>query len=180
VTDTPPWELLAAAGEHRYDGEDVTQLQHALQAAAHAKAEGAPPALQLAALFHDVGHLLVKDAGAASAAGRDLRHERTGSRWLGRWYGDDVTGPIALHVDAKRVLARDPAYLVTLSDASRRTLALQGGPMGDDEAAAFRARPHAAEALRLRRWDDLAKDVDARVPGLEAWVETARGMAGDP
>lgn len=41
-----------------YGGEAVTQLEHALQCAAMAQAEGATPALVTAALVHDIGHLV--------------------------------------------------------------------------------------------------------------------------
>ena len=41
---------------------------------------------------------------------------------------------------------------------SVRSLALQGGPMSPAECEAFLALPHAQDALRLRIWDDHAKD----------------------
>lgn len=171
-----PWDLLGEA-HGRYDGEAITQLQHGLQAAAWGEREGASTALCLAALFHDVGHLLVEDAGAMSRAGRDDRHERSGAALLARWFGPEISEPVRLHVDAKRWLARDPAYVATLSEESVRSLALQGGPFDDEDAAAFLATPYARDALRLRRWDDLAKDPDARPPGLASWVPRARALA---
>lgn len=167
---TTPWEALAVA-EARYDGEVISQLDHGLQAGARALAEGASDALAVAALLHDVGHLPGPDPDLAAADGRDLDHEAIGARWLARWFGPEVVEPVRLHVAAKRLLARDPAYLESLSPASRRSLAVQGGPFTDDEAAAFRAGPFAEDALRLRRWDDLAKDPDAHPPGLEAWAD---------
>ena len=46
------------AGAAAYHGEAVSQAEHALQAAELAEREGAPDALVVAALLHDVGHLL--------------------------------------------------------------------------------------------------------------------------
>ena len=54
--------------------------------------------------------------------------------------------------------------LERLSPASVYTLGVQGGPMRGAELAAFAARPHAADACRVRRWDDLAKDPRGRPP----------------
>lgn len=173
MTPPTPWSLLLSGAGQRYDNEDVTQLEHALQAAALAREEGASEALQLASLFHDVGHLLVADAGKASLEGRDLQHERFGARFLSRWYGPEVFEPVALHVLAKRYLARDPAYLEALSAESRRSLALQGGPMSDAEAGDFRGRAFASDALKLRVWDDRAKVAGARVPDLDSWIGVA-------
>jgi predicted HD phosphohydrolase len=48
-------DLFSSKGAMQY-GEDVTQLQHALQCGALAQAEGACDALVLAAVLHDVGH----------------------------------------------------------------------------------------------------------------------------
>ena len=61
-------------------------------------------------------------------------------------------------MNCKRWLcASDPAYHDRLSDASKRTLVLQGGPMSPAEMAAWDTRPWTADAVRLRRWDDEAK-----------------------
>jgi predicted HD phosphohydrolase len=56
--------LYAKRGGLTY-GENVTQTEHALQCAALAQADGATPSLVVAALLHDVGHLLEQDEAAA-------------------------------------------------------------------------------------------------------------------
>lgn len=145
-----------------YD-EVVTQLDHALQTAALARADGADDALVAAALLHDVGHLLaLRDGGVADGdVVDDLRHEARGARWLVRLFPPAVTAPIALHVAAKRYrCAVDPTYHAGLSEGSRRSLVRQGGPMTADEVARFEANPAAAEAVRLRGWDDGGKRTD--------------------
>ncbi len=164
-----PLSLLIEAGSGRYGGEDITQLEHGLQCAALAQAEGAQETLVLAALFHDLGHLIHPDAETASEEGVDARHERIGAKALERAFGPAVADPVRGHVAAKRYLARAAAYRQTLSTESAHTLVLQGGPMNEDEAAAFMAAPGAEDALRLRRWDDEAKVPDAHVPRAESY-----------
>jgi phosphonate degradation associated HDIG domain protein len=154
--------LFATRGGARYGGEAVSQLEHGLQAAALAERDGAGDELVAAALLHDVGHLLHPHGDDYAEHGVDDRHEELGERYLRRHFAPGVAGPVRLHVPAKRFLcAAEPGYLATLSPASVRSLALQGGPMPPAETAAFTADPHAAAAIRLRRWDDAAK-----VPGL--------------
>ena len=164
--------------QHMYD-EAVTELQHALQSAELAAAEGAPEGLIAAALLHDVGHLLIGDLFPIEAElPRDFKHEEVAARYLARWFGPEVTEPIRLHVAAKRYLvAADPAYGATLSPSSVRSLAVQGGPMSAEERAAFEAQDGWAEALRLRRWDDLAKDADARTRPIAAFHPMLRDLA---
>jgi [1-hydroxy-2-(trimethylamino)ethyl]phosphonate dioxygenase len=158
---------LAEKGHGQYDGEAVTQLQHALQAATRAEREGAPPALVAAALFHDLGHL-VHDLGEdAAARGLDDRHEWRALGLLRRVLPPEVWEPVRMHVDAKRYLcATEAGYFASLSAASVKSLALQGGPMNAEEARAFAAHPQAEAAIRLRRYDEAAKDPAAKTPDL--------------
>jgi len=168
-------ELFDRWGRERYD-EDVTQLDHALQSAAHARAEGAADALVAAALLHDVGHLLdLRDGGHAPAPDADdapdLAHEARGARWLAPVFGPAVTGPIALHVAAKRYrCAVEPSYHEGLSDGSRRSLERQGGPMDAAEVARFERHPTHLDAVRLRGWDDAGKVTEGvEVGDLESY-----------
>jgi phosphonate degradation associated HDIG domain protein len=160
-------DVLERRGGADYGGERVTQLQHALQCAALAEAEGADAALISAALLHDIGHL-VHDLGHAPAArGIDDRHEMRGREWLRSRFGDEVTEPVRLHVDAKRYLtATDSGYFATLSAGSVRSLELQGGPFSPALAEGFIEMPHAAAAVRLRRWDEAAKVSGKPTPDL--------------
>lgn len=161
-------ELFATKGHAAYVGEPVSQLEHALQAAWHAEQDGADDALVAAALLHDIGHLLHKLPENVADEGIDTRHEHLGQAWLSRYCGEEVTEPVRLHVPAKRYLcATDPAYLAALSPASTHSLALQGGPFTPDEVSEFERRPHFERAVRLRRWDDLAKIPGLEVPGLD-------------
>src|ERR1700683_1285835 len=123
------------AGQKHYGESAVTQLEHAIQCAMLAEREGAASALVAASLLHDFGHLVNPDDRAAAARGEDGEHEIVAADYLARWFGDDVTLPIRLHVAAKRYLtAREPDYATTLSRASVLSLAAQGGPFSAEEA----------------------------------------------
>jgi|SRR5579883_1101411 len=160
--------LFATRGAGQYGGEPVSQSDHALQAALAAEQAGEPPDLIAAALLHDVGHLLHGHGEDCADRGIDDRHEELGVRFLRRAFGPGVTEPVRLHVPAKRYLtAVDPGYAARLSPASVQSLALQGGPMSAGECAGFEALPHAGAAVRLRRYDDQAKDPDLRPPGFD-------------
>lgn len=160
--------LLAELGAGRYGGEDVTQLAHALQCATFAQRDGASDSLVVAALLHDIGHLVNPKDEGASRRGIDAAHEKVGAGYLARWFDPAVTAPVAQHVAAKRYLCRaEDGYLARLSEESLRSLAVQGGPFSAAEAADFLARPYAGDAVALRRWDELAKDPEMATPGLD-------------
>jgi [1-hydroxy-2-(trimethylamino)ethyl]phosphonate dioxygenase len=160
-------QLLAERGQASYFGEPVSQLEHALQCASFAADERASNELIAAALLHDVGHLLHEQGKNAADEGIDTAHEELGQSWLSAHFTPAVTRPIALHVAAKRYLcATDSSYLAQLSPASLQSLQLQGGPMTAKEIASFEADEFARDAVRLRRWDDLAKIRGKNVPPL--------------
>ena len=158
--------------------EPVTALEHALQCAQLAEWAHAEHSLVAAALLHDVGQLM---DGASTAPLRDDEHELTALPLLrAGGLGAAVLEPIRLHVAAKRYLvSTDPAYGPSLSDASRHSLALQGGPMNAEERLIFMAHPHASAALQLRRWDDLAKRPGMRTPPLAYYLALLEELLRD-
>lgn len=161
--------LYQTAGAARYGMEAVNQEQHALQCALLAAEAGAGAPLQAAALLHDIGHLLAHEL-PESAARKDDLHEYRALPFLRGTFPDAVVEPVRLHVAAKRYLcAVDAGYWETLSAASRRSLEAQGGPFTDTEAGDFIRKPHAADAVQLRRWDDCAKSPTRATPGWEQW-----------
>lgn len=168
-------------GAEQYD-EEVDQTVHALQTAALAVADGADDALVAAALLHDVGHLLVLDAGGSHQHDVDDAHEDTGAAWLRPLFPQSVTAPIALHVRAKRYLcSMDHAYLRSLSAGSIASLQVQGGPMTVAEAAAFERLIGHRDAVRVRRWDDAGKSLGRDVPGWDEYIPMLVGLvAGVP
>lgn len=162
--------LFRERGGSLYGGEGVSQVQHALQAAHLAELERAPPTLICAALLHDIGHLLHDLPDDAPEQGIDDRHEERAAAWLEAHFSGGVFEPVRLHVAAKRYLSRDREYARCLSPPSALSLHLQGGPMTELEAEAFERIPYWRDAVRLRRWDDAAKDPDRPTPPVEHFL----------
>lgn len=176
--------LFRDRGDRMYAGEPVTQLQHALQSAHLAEQAGAAPALVVAALLHDIGHLVNDQGDTPTLRGIDDRHEYVAVPFLRALFGPAVLQPIRLHVDAKRYLcARGDGgisgaeYWAGLSIDSKRSLELQGGIFSEAAADAFIAQPHAADGVRVRRWDDRAKQPDAATPPLSHYLALAARVA---
>lgn len=142
-----------------WDEESVDELDHALQSAARAIDDGADDELVLAAALHDIAHSpLFGDVAAG-------RHDRVAQDWLTPRFGDRVGWLAGAHVAAKRYLvATDPDYGMTLSDVSIDSLHHQGGAGVDP---AFVEHPWWPDALRLRGYDDAAKDPRARSASIE-------------
>jgi phosphonate degradation associated HDIG domain protein len=171
--------LYEANGSQHY-GEGVSQLDHALQCAALARADDVHDALVVAALFHDVGHLIleVPDGLGLELDRDDGRHEALGARLLAPLFGPSVAQPVALHVMAKRWLCtREPQYHHLLSRASQATLIAQGGLLSDEECERFEAHPGFNDAIALRTWDDAGKVDGLRVSPLRDWEPLVRSVA---
>jgi phosphonate degradation associated HDIG domain protein len=168
--------LYAERGGAHY-GEGVSLLEHALQSAVLAESSGAPAALIAAALLHDIGHLVGPD-DPSGHPDLDAHHERLGDRALSQLFGEAVRAPIRLHVTAKRYLCfTEPAYVDSLSEASRLSLALQGGVLSADQAASFERLAHWREAVALRRFDDLAKRTEPCGRSLEDFLPLLRTLS---
>ena len=170
--------IYAGPGAAAYFGEAVTVTQHSLQAAYFAQRSDAPDDLIVAALLHDIGHLIEPAPADIADWKTDARHEWVGSQWLALRFGADVCEPVRLHVPAKRYLcATDAGYYAALSAASKRSLAVQGGAFDTAEAEDFAALPFAQDAVALRRWDDRAKVPHAPTRSLEAYRDMIRRVA---
>jgi phosphonate degradation associated HDIG domain protein len=158
-------EILAVfsqRGAGAYFGESISMMEHALQAAYFARAGGASPCLIIAALLHDVGHLVVDVSDDLADWIEDAQHEIVGSAWLAGRFPMEVSEPVRLHVPAKRYLcATNERYFSKLSSASVATLKLQGGAMSAAEVARFEAERYHGDAIKVRQWDDRGK-----IPGL--------------
>lgn len=149
-------QLYFSRGGLHY-GEGVTQIEHALQCAELAEGQGASESLVVAALLHDIGHLFEKEEAVADGKFDD-RHEAIGAKALAGLFPEAVWRPVALHVAAKRYLCFiEPQYWAGLSEASKKSLELQGGTFSQEQAQAFERAPYWQEAVLLRRFDDMGK-----------------------
>jgi phosphonate degradation associated HDIG domain protein len=167
-------EVMEERGSEWYGREPVTQLQHALQCAQHAYLAGESDRLIVAALLHDVGHLF-EDEDLQARPDQDFEHERRAAEGLAPMFGPAVTEPVRLHVPAKRYLCQArPGYWKGLSQASKDSLVLQGNMYSKQEAQAFILQPFAADAVKLRLWDDRSKNPRAMTPPLEFFEPMVR------
>jgi putative nucleotidyltransferase with HDIG domain len=182
-------ELYNGYGGNEYAGERVTQLEHMVQAAELAEEQGFDEEVVLAAFLHDIGH--ISEAAKEAAGGADEAaagtgatgeadsrrmgafgikdHEELGAEFLReKGFSKKVCRLVESHVEAKRYLtARDPAYYAELSDASKKTLEYQGGPMTDEEADAFEQYPLFTLIIQMRKWDEQAKIEHKPLPDLQ-------------
>ena len=76
-----------------------------------AEQAGADASLIVASLLHDYCHPIHNFGAGAARRGIDARHEVLGAGNLSAFFGEAVTMPVKLHVEAKRFLcASDAAY----------------------------------------------------------------------
>jgi phosphonate degradation associated HDIG domain protein len=164
------FSLYEKFGDADYIGEPVSQLEHMSQAASLAEAEGYDDEVVLAAFFHDIGHLCAdaEEAGSMDGMG-NVDHERLGADYLlERGFSERVANLVQGHVIAKRYLTyKYPEYYNRLSDASKTTLEFQGGVMTVEEAAEFELNQDAELIIRLRYWDDMAKEMHVPVNNID-------------
>jgi phosphonate degradation associated HDIG domain protein len=161
--------LYEKHGNEDYIGEPVSQLEHMFQAAALAEEEGFEDEVILAAFFHDIGHLCASGNEAESMNGfGNVDHEVLGADYLReRGFSERLATLVESHVITKRYLTyKYPEYYDQLSAASKTTLEFQGGRMSAEEAANFELNPDADLFIRLRYWDDKAKEINKPIQDI--------------
>lgn len=161
------FSLLLHNGQADYIGEPISQIEHAAQAAALAEQANAPDEIIIAALMHDIGHLLPHQTPMGNYG--NLDHESIGADYLKEIGFPEITcSLIKGHVQAKRYLTyKYPAYFEKLSPASKATLIMQGGIMSEEEATRFESDPLFDWHLKMRAWDELAKKEHEPLPDFE-------------
>ena len=167
-------DLYTLYGEEEYSGEKVSQLEHMVQAAQLARAEGYNDEVVLAAFLHDVGHIAEKITESNAMDGYGIQdHESIGATFLkDRGFSFRLTRLVESHVAAKRYLTlREPGYYDKLSEASKKTLEFQGGPMSDQEADLLEEDILFREIIQMRRWDESAKREQVPMPSLDIFKE---------
>jgi hypothetical protein len=175
-------QLLGSRATTWYGQEAVSQLDHALQCAHLAEQANEASETVVAALLHDLGHMLTAERTAVpdqdALPAKDDLHQYVALPFLRSLFPDSVLEPIKLHVDAKRYLcAVDALYWDSLSPASKHSLELQGGRFDDAQVHAFEDLPFYAEAVRLRRYDDLAKVPGQVTPPLSHYADVMLQVA---
>ena len=165
------FDYLKSHGQSSYD-PSVSQLEHALQTAHLAQQESQLPHLVVASLLHDIGHLMLDEHDErGDFLHQDWAHEAVAARALSEFFSSNVVTPVQRHVSAKRLLCSlDAAYYEGLSEASKRSFAVQGGPLSQFEAERLQALEGMPDAMALRRWDDRAKVHGVEVPELETYA----------
>jgi phosphonate degradation associated HDIG domain protein len=166
--------LYTLYGEEEYAGEKVSQLEHMVQAAQLARAQGFDDEVVLAAFLHDIGHIAEKQNAGNSMGRFGIKdHEAIGASFLSeRGFSPRLTRLVGSHVSAKRYLTlREPGYYDQLSEASKNTLAFQGGPMPEEEANLFELDPLFREIVQMRRWDEEAKIEHQPMPPISLFKE---------
>ncbi|KAJ1642942.1 hypothetical protein J3B02_003582 [Coemansia erecta] len=194
------FELLERGSDRGYIGEQISQLEHALQATLFAVQSKADDETVIASLLHDIGQfcsaselnqMLVdafdinndnaadsqdsKPSNKKSVSVGVMGHEKLGSDYLSKLgFSKKVCDLVESHVVAKRYLtAVDPNYYAGLSNASKQSLKFQGGPFSEEEVSIFESDPLFKQKVQLRKWDDASKVVGLQTPGLEAYRKMA-------
>ena len=169
-------EIFALYGKHGaedYIGEPVSQLEHMSQSAILAAQQGFDEEVILAAFFHDIGHFLSSTQTQSMDGYGVMSHEKVGADYLrSKGFPERVAKLVESHVQAKRYLTfKNPEYYQQLSEASKRTLEFQGGRMSEAEAQAFEKDELFELSIRMRKWDELAKEENVPVPDLEIYKQ---------
>lgn len=155
------FDLFNKNGSDEYIGEPVTKYEHMVQSAMIAEELGLSDEIIVGALLHDIGHVCVELTNENNMNGFGIKdHDLLGAELLRNYgFSDRVIAVVENHVLAKRYLcAKYSVYLDKLSDASKETLKLQGGPMNEDEMNTFEMHPFFNEIIEVRKIDELAKD----------------------
>lgn len=164
--------LVDELEEMTHAGVDLRTL--ALRAAGLALEEGGDPELVTATLLHDIGR-----ARYLSRAAPGIPHEEVSRRFVAERFSERVEWVVAQHVVAQRYLVTvDDTYFGGLTGPQQTASRRHGGKLTQKRILRFEANPHAADAVRLRRWSDRAVDADVAMADLgelnvamgRAWV----------
>ena len=149
-----------------YIGEKVTIAEHMIQSAMMAEKTKSKDTLICSCLLHDYGHFILDDQDELVREKKDGKHEDVGYEYLKKYFKEEIVEPIKNHVLAKRYLARDQKYFNLLSPASITSLKLQGGLMSDDEAQTFEKNKYFKDSIKLRRFDEAAKNEGVKIKDI--------------
>lgn len=173
------FSLYKKYGANNYIGEQISQIEHMCQAADLAEQQGYDAEVILAAFFHDIGHIIehVTDSNTMGEYGI-MEHEKLGANFLReRGFSERIAKLVQSHVEAKRYLTfAEPGYYEQLSEASKQTLAYQGGRMTAEEAAIFESDELYLLKVQLRKWDEQAKVENVPLSDIEKYRLLAKSV----
>ncbi len=164
------FDLYEKYGNEDYIGEPVSQIEHMSQCAQLAMDGGYDDEVVLAAFFHDIGHICVSRNKDNTMDGYGTKsHEKIGADFLReKGFPESIAKLVENHVQAKRYLTfRRPEYFNNLSEASKKTLVFQGGKMNEQEALVFESDPLFEVSIKMRQWDEQAKEINVALVDLE-------------
>jgi len=166
-------DLYQKYGNKGYIGEEVTQLEHAVQTAMlaenyyHMLPEHLRIEIVLGSFLHDVGHLLVYEDDTLEMMGEVgvKDHEEIGGLFLEEMgFSDLICELVKNHILTKRYLMTTKEdYYDSLSEASKITFKYQGGKLTEEEIHQFERNKYFDYHLRLRDFDDQAKSTEHEI-----------------
>ena len=145
--------------------------EHMIQTAILAEKNKCSEDLIRSSLLHDYGHFVIKDPNQLVSDKIDGRHEIIGANYLRKFFYNKIVEPILLHVEAKQYLSRDKKYFNNLSDAPKTSLKLRGEVMSDLNAKKFEQNKNYENAIKLRRFDESAKQKNIKIKKIEDYKE---------
>ena len=149
-----------------YIGENLTMSEHMIQTAMLAEKTKCNDDLICSSLLHDYGHFILESPAELVTINIDGQHEDIGYEYLKKFFRKEIVGPIKYHVLAKRYLAKDKKYFDLLSEASKKSLELQGGVLNQEECNKFEAQEYFKSAILLRKFDEAAKKTNLKMKSI--------------
>lgn len=170
--------IFEQRGAEAYLGEAVTMAEHMLQAASLAERNGETEIVVAAALLHDIGHFVGPNGSFSMTDTQDRYHHSSGAALLEGLFPAALVDCVRHHVTAKRYLcATNPAYYEHLSEASKHSLSLQGGPMSAAEVVDFARKPNLEAILQVRYLDDAGKRAGAETRPFSHFIPLLERLA---
>ena len=152
-----------------YIGEKLTMSEHMIQSAMLAEKAKCDDNLVCSCLLHDYGHFIIEDPDNLVKNNKDGEHESIGYEYLKTFFNKEIVEPIKYHVIAKRYLARKKKYFNFLSEASKKSLKLQGGVLNDKESKEFKKNKYFKKSILVRKFDEAAKKNNIKMKSIDSF-----------
>jgi len=150
-----------------YIGEKITISEHMIQSAMLAEKAKSNDDIVCSCLLHDYGHFIIEDPDKLVINEKDGKHENIGYEYLTKFFNKEIVEPIKYHVLAKRYLVRNKKYFNFLSEASKISLKLQGGPLNNKESKEFEKKKYFKSSVLVRKFDEAAKKTDVKIKSID-------------